>query len=172
MKKLFLLVCLLCLAGQGMAQTLINGIYYYLDSGNRTAKVTEVPWGKSKYSGSISIPENVINGGVTYSVTSIGNDAFYGCSGLTSITIPNSVTSIGAYAFYWCSGLTSITIPNSVTSIGDGAFSQCSRLTSIAIPNSVTSIGIRAFEYCKGLTSITIPNSVTSIGESAFAGCI
>ena len=96
MKKLFLLLCLLCLAGQGMAKTLINGIYYYLDSGNRTAKVTEVPWwGKSKYSGSISIPENVINGGVTYSVTSIENDAFYGCSGLTSITIPNSVTSIG-----------------------------------------------------------------------------
>jgi len=106
------------------------------------------------------------------SVTSIGNSAFYGCSGLTSITIPNSVTSIGEGAFSGCSGLTSITIPNSVTSIGEGAFSGCSGLTSITIPNSVTSIGYRAFMSCSGLTSITIPNSVTSIGEGAFYGCI
>ena len=105
------------------------------------------------------------------SVTSIGNDAFYNCTGLTSITIPNSVTSIGNNAFYNCTGLTSITIPNSVTSIGDGAFSSCSGLTNVSIPNSVTSIGNNAFYNCKGLTSVTIPNSVTSIGNSAFSGC-
>ena len=106
------------------------------------------------------------------SVTSIGRYAFYGCSGLTSITIPNSVTSIGERAFYGCSGLTSITIPNSVTSIGNNVFQGCSGLTSIIIPNSVTSIGDYAFDDCKGLTSITIPNSVTSIGERAFSNCI
>ena len=104
------------------------------------------------------------------SVTSIGDWAFYGCSGLTKITIPNSVTSIGNYAFQSCSNLTSVTIPNSVTSIGDWAFYGCSNLTSITIPNSVTSIGDRAFYGCSGLTKITIPNSVTSIGDDAFVG--
>ena len=104
-------------------------------------------------------------------VTSIGNDAFYNCTSLTSITIPNSVTSIGAYAFSNCSSLTNITIPNSVTSIENYAFRNCSSLTSITIPDSVTSIGTATFYGCKNLTSITIPDSVTSIGESAFAYC-
>ena len=105
------------------------------------------------------------------SVTSIGDYAFYGCSGLTSITIPNSVTSIGSSAFSYCRGLTTVTIPNSVTSIDENAFYGCSGLTSITIPNSVTSIGWSAFWNCSGLTSITIPNSVTSIGSSAFSDC-
>ena len=105
------------------------------------------------------------------SVTSIGNDAFLDCSGLTSVTIPNSVTSIGHEAFRYCSNLMSIEIPNSVTSIGYSAFSDCPGLTSVVIPNSVTSIGSSAFSNCKGLTSIEIPNSVTSIGSSAFSDC-
>ena len=105
------------------------------------------------------------------SVTSIGKDAFYGCTGLTSISIPNSVTSIGRSAFFGCAGLTSISIPNSVTSIGDDAFRGCTGLTSITIPNSVTSIGYYTFDGCTGLTSISIPNSVTSIGSSTFQGC-
>ena len=105
------------------------------------------------------------------SVTTIGSYAFYGCSGLTSITIPNSVTYIGSWAFGGCSGLTSITIPNSVTSISNYAFYGCSGLTSITIPNSVTTIGSNAFRECSGLTSVTIPNSVTSIGYQAFLGC-
>ena len=105
------------------------------------------------------------------SVTSIGEYAFEGCSGLTSVTIPNSVTSIGDCAFWDCSGLTSVTIPNSVTSIGDRAFCGCSGLTSVTIPNSVTSIEYYAFYGCSGLTSVTIPNSVTSIGMNAFRDC-
>ena len=105
------------------------------------------------------------------SVTSIGGEAFYGCSGLTSLTIPSSVTSIGDYAFFGCSSLTSLTIPSSVTSIGNNAFYGCSSLTSLTIPSSVTSIGYAAFSDCSSLTSLTIPSSVTSIGEAAFYGC-
>ncbi len=105
------------------------------------------------------------------SVTSIGSYAFSGCTGLTSIEIPDSVTSIGDYAFSDCTGLTSIEIPDSVTSIGDRAFSYCTGLTSVEIPGSVTSIGNSAFSYCTGLTSVEIPDSVTSIGEDALSWC-
>ena len=105
------------------------------------------------------------------SVTSIGEGAFLGCSGLTSVTIPNSVTSIGESAFSGCRGLTSVDIPNSVTTIGASAFSGCSGLTSVDIPNSVESIGNYAFRDCSGLTSVTIPNSVTSIGGYVFSYC-
>ena len=97
--------------------------------------------------------------------------AFYGCSSLTSIEIPNSVTSIGNSAFYGCSSLTSVVIPDSVTSIGNSAFRGCSSLTSIVIPDSLTSIGGGAFEDCSSLTSIVIPDSVTSIGDYAFYRC-
>ena len=105
------------------------------------------------------------------SITSIGSYAFESCSGLTSITIPNSVTSIRFRTFYNCSGLTSITIPNSVTSIEDGAFSGCSGLTSVTIPNGVTRIGEYAFNNCSGLTSVTIGSGVRNIYYYAFANC-
>ena len=105
------------------------------------------------------------------SVTSIGDDVFNYCTSLTSVTIPDSVTSIGEQAFYYCRFLTSVTIPDSVTSIGDDAFGGCSSLTSVTIPDSVTSIGGGAFCGCTSLTSVTIPDSVTSIGEKAFYYC-
>ncbi len=104
-------------------------------------------------------------------VAEIGRWAFKGCTGLTSITIPDSVTKIGDYAFFGCKGLTSITLPDSVTEIGDWAFSDCKGLKSITIPDSVTEIGEEAFKDCTGLTSITIPDCVTEIGGWAFKGC-
>ena len=143
----------------------VDGIYYKFYG--TTVTVTT---GKN-YSGNIVIPESITYKGSKYSVTSIGDFAFSGRSGLTSVTIPNSVTSIGQCAFSNCSGLTSVTIPNSVTSIGSEAFWCCSSLTSITIPNSVTSIGDYAFYECSGLTSVTISNSVTSIGKEAFYKC-
>ena len=105
------------------------------------------------------------------SVTNIGQGAFFGCTRLTNITIPDSVTSIGDNTFDGCIGLVSVTIGNGVTSIGNSAFNGCTGLTSIEIPNSVTSIGRYAFEGCTGLTSVTVGNGVISIGDGAFQGC-
>ena len=122
-----------------------------------------MPW----YSYRLSINTVVISDGVT----TIGQYAFYSCTGLKTMTIPNSVTSISASAFEGCSGLTSITIPNSVSSIGKSAFSGCTWLTTVTISDGVRSIGASAFYGCKFLTTATIPNSVTSIGASAFGGC-
>ncbi len=145
----------------------VDGIYYNLSDGK--ACVTS---GDNWYTGAVVIPEKITFNGTTYSVTSIGEQAFAWCyEDLTSVTIPNSVTSIGDMAFAECIGLTSIMIPNSVTSIGYYAFSGCYGLTSVEIPNSVTSIGERAFERCSGLTTIEIPNSIEYIGNDVFNSC-
>ena len=129
-------------------------------------------------------------------VTSIGEGALYGCSGLKSVTIPDSVTSIGGYAFSGCNGIkdvtvsqcvctdrmssvfssayqaiTNVVISDSVTSIGDQAFKDCSRLTNVTVPESVTSIGDEAFYNCSSLTHLTIPENVTSYGANCFEGC-
>lgn len=149
----------------------VDGIFYnILDETAKTVEVTNYFY-SGTYSGDISIPNSVTYSGTSYSVTSIGYQAFYLCPELTSVTIPNTVTSIGDYAFKGCTGLTSVTIPNSVTSIGYSAFNGCTGLTAVTIGNSVTEIEHIAFYGCTGLTSITIPNSVTSIGYSAFEGC-
>ncbi len=108
---------------------------------------------------------------ISESVTSIGSNAFSGCSSLGSIEIPESVTRIGNYVFNGCSSLESIEIPEKVTSIGFNVFSGCSSLRSIEIPNSVTNIEDYAFSSCSGLSSIEIPEKVTSIGFNVFSGC-
>ena len=176
LKRLFTALLLLCATAATAHDFEVDGIFYnVLSTTDRTVSVTYKGNSYSEYSneyrGAVIIPASVTYGGSTYSVTGIGSVAFDGCSGLTSIVIPNSVTSIGNSVFYNCSGLTSVEIPNSVTSIGYSAFYGCTRLTSIEIPNSVTSIGNSVFYNCSGLTSIVIPGSVTSIGDDAFYGC-
>jgi hypothetical protein len=117
--------------------------------------------------GAVVIPDS-ING---YSVTSIGDYAFFSWWGPTSVTIPDSVTNIGAAAFAYCETLTSVTIPDGVISIGVGAFRNCSGLASVTIPNSVSSIDGDVFWNCSGLTSVAIPNSVSNIVSGTFYGC-
>ena len=133
----------------------IDGIYYNFS--DTEATVTYQNWGpqpglgwcaNSDYTGSVNIPEAVSYKGMSYPVTSIGKQAFRGCSGLTSVSIPNSVKSIGVSAFEKCTGLSNANIPNDITSIENGTFYDCSNLKSIVIPNSVTTIGYKAFNKC------------------------
>ena len=154
-----MILCTILCANILAAQTFRSGGLKYEVIDNNSVKVAGQ--NNSDISGSVVIPSTVTYNGTTYSVTSIGSGAFFYCSGLTSVTIPNSVTSIGGSAFSYCSGLTSVTIPNSVTSIGGSAFLSCSGLTSVTIPNSVTSIGVRAFYDCSSLTSINVASGNT-----------
>ena len=158
----------------------VDGIYYNVTSiEDLEVEVTSYcshyqlddEYDEHKYSGDIAIPETVTYKNRELSVTSIGEEAFYDCYGLTSVDIPDGVTSIGESAFEGCSGLTSVDIGDGVTSIGDYAFYYCSGLTSVDIPDGVTSIGAYAFSYCRGLTSVDIPDGATSIGSSAFLDC-
>lgn len=177
--KIFtLFFALVACVGNMFAEIKIGDLYYNLDDGNKTAEVAP-----SSYPGDIVIPASVEYNSVTYSVTSIGDGAFFECTGLTSVEIPNSVTSIGAAAFLYCTGLTSIDVAtdNPNYSSSGGVLFNKGKTTLVAypggkqgaytIPNSVTSIEEGAFYGCTGLTSITIPNSVTSIGDGAFRGC-
>jgi hypothetical protein len=141
-------------------------IFYNIISAT-TVEVTYNKGDGSEYSGNIVIPNTPVKDGITYNVTSIGNYAFWHCSGLTGVMLPNSVMFIGYYAFSYCSGLTgTLTIPNSVNTIGYWAFEGCIGLTSITIPNSVTNIGNAAFVDCSGLTSISVDVNNTTYSSN------
>ena len=179
LKFLFTALLLMCCVGTAKAEEVtIDGIKY--DVITKAKQATVIKNG-GNYSGNIVIPSEITYNNVTCSVTSIGSGAFSGCSGLTSITIPNSVTSIESLTFFWCYYLTSIVVDPGNTKYDSrdncNAIIETESNTLIAgckntiIPNSVTSIGDRAFSGCYNLESITIPNGVTSIGSSAFFEC-
>ncbi len=177
--KILTLFCCLFVATTMFAYDVeVDGLYYNLKSADNTATVTYkseitsyVPYNNNWNIQIADIPSSITVSGKTYSVTCIGDYAFYGCKELTSVTIPNSVTDIKSAAFMNCSNLVSVNIPNGVPSIKGYTFSGCNNLVSIDIPNSVTSIENSAFSNCDGLSSVTIPNSVTSIGNWAFNQC-
>lgn len=170
-KKAFLLFGLCIICAKGLAHDFeADGIKYNIENSG-TKEVSVVGLSSSNNSSEISIPASVEYSDAIYSVTSIGRNAFYKCTKLASITIPNSVTSIKEYAFPYCSGLTSITIPNGVISIGEYAFFSCGNLTSVTIPNGLATIGECAFELCTSLESITLPRTLTAIGDAAFWEC-
>ena len=194
------LAMLLCAISASAEEFSADGIYYNItDSEKLTVAVTyrgsSSNSHRNEYTGSVVIPETVTYNNQTYSVTSIGKDAFRSCSSLASVTIGNGVTSIGDDAFYntaWYNNQpdgivyvgnfacgykgtmpynASIVIADGTLAIADYAFSNYSTLKSVSFPNSVTSIGYSAFSGCSSLTSVTIPDGVTSIGTSAFHGC-
>ena len=145
-----------------------DGVYYLIGDGNKVS----VTSGVEEYFGKIVIPNQVHYEGTTYSVTSIGKNAFHRDSAITSVTIPNSVISIGESAFGACTALSSVTIPNSVTEIGDAAFYGCTSLESINLPENINKLGENLFWGCTKLTDVTIPQSVTIIGQEAFLECL
>lgn len=155
-----------CFADTG--NTEINQITYQYDTETGEATVNDAD---ESISGNAVIPGTIEVGGQKYKVTSVGDYAFFYCSRLTEITIPEGVTSIGDHAFAYCSSLKEITIPEGVTSIGNNAFISCDSLIEITIPGSVASIGDYAFAYCSNLKEITIPEDVISIGNGAFFNC-
>ena len=187
-KKGVLALLLALFLGMGTAyaydfSVVVSGKTFYFNLIDATHHYVEVTYpgtysnpygGFTKPTGNISIPDGFYSGSTLYTVTKIGDRAFYGCSGLTgSLTIPSTVNSIGVDAFYNCSGFSgSLSVPNSVTTIGSWAFSNCGFTGSLTIGNGVTEIGAYAFYQCVSFTgSLTLGSSVTSIGQYAFQNC-
>lgn len=142
----------------------INNICYNLFG--MEATVTNDPSYRIHYSGDIVIPEKITHNGITFVVTSIGEKAFFSCSSLTSVVIPNSVTSIGKRAFRDCKDLTSVVIPNSVLTIEEGAFASCWKLATISVSDNVEYIGYEAFDYTPWFNNL--PNGMIYLGKVAY----
>lgn len=214
MKKFLVIsIFLTCLWINSSANPIeVNGVWYTVDVYNKYASVTK--YKDTPYSGDIVISSSVEYEGTVYDVTYINDAAFSRCDKLRSVYIPSSITIIGPNSFYECTGLTSVhiedleswcnitfgtfenqevrsnplfyahhlylnneeiqnlVIPQGVEFIKANLFNGCISIKNVTIPEGVTSIGESSFEGCTNLTSVKIPNSVNSIYKSAFRGCI
>ena len=155
-----------------------TGTFTFAEAGGNTAVITGYV-GKAE-AHAVVIPAQVTvasldgttnNEDNIRNIVGIDDKAFYYCTAMTSVTIPDSVLTIGSWAFAGCTGLTEITLPDKVVSIGEGAFHGCDQLTSINLSASLTKIDNFAFYGCKGLTSIELPETLVEIGSAAFFGC-
>lgn len=166
-----------------------GNLRYTVNADGKSVTVSGTPENPTQ----LNIESSILYNGTNYTVTEIGDQAFWGCNTLTEVTLPNTVDEIGYQAFCKCSNLTNVTIPEGVKKIGQGAFYGCSQLTSITIPSTITNmdtafsgnsalshvtltngiskISSNAFERCTGLTEVEIPASVDQICPFAFNGC-
>jgi hypothetical protein len=150
-----------------MSQVTINSVVYTLNAENNTASVTGRNSPPSNWD--LVIPSTITVSSVEYTVTSIGDSAFYDVSVLKSVIIPNSVKTIGFISFLLCINLTTINLGNGVETILPGAFAICIGLTgTLTIPNSVKTIDAYAFADCSKLTSLNLGSGVQTLGESCF----
>lgn len=139
-----------------------NPNYAVVDGTLYNKEKTEIICVPKTVSGTFEIPEGV---------ETIGDSAFYGCKGLTNISLPVGVSEIESNAFYNCTGLNDVTIPETVINIGTSAFQGCKNLSSIIFSVGLNEIGEKAFYNCNLLEHVVIPSTVTFIGASAFNGC-
>ncbi len=155
-----------------------TGYFTFAEAGGNTAVITGYVGKAEAHAVEVpaqvtvaSLDENANNEDNVRKIIGIADRAFYYCTAMTSVTIPDTIQTIGAWAFAGCTGLTEIVLPNSVVTIGEGAFHGCDELTSITLSNTLTKIDNFAFYGCKGLTSIELPESLVEIGSAAFFGC-
>lgn len=166
---------LVCHSAQAQ-KVMVDNIYYNLDVGNKTASVTfageNFPQNAESafYSGEVTIPATFVYQNETYTVTSIGERAFYYCTGLTAINLPNSITRIENVAFQYA-GITEITLPDNISQVGNWTFGNCANLTTIRLPAELTSIGERMICFCPQITELTIPAKVTGIAGYGVSDC-
>ena len=178
MKKFLSLLCAAVIGFSNLTHAYdfeVDGICYnILSETDRTVEVTNSGSSQNKYEGDIVIPSSVIsNETTTYTVTTIGENAFNGCKSLVSVTFPESLTAIGGYAFFECDALVNVTFNEFLKIIGEEAFWGCGSLKSISFPKSLTNIGEEAFCECTCLTSIIFQenSSLETIGKAAFMDC-
>lgn len=157
-KGLICVMLLLCCMTAKAFDFQQNGFYYNILRDGISVEVTFADEMAGSYTGNIVIPEKVTHNGTTYKVTQIGDAAFFKCSGVSSVTIPNSVKHIGVSAFFACTGLKSLSLPDGIEHLGQHAFASCSNLESIMMPRRIKYIWKEIFKGCSNLSVVTIPS--------------
>ena len=159
----------LCSTLCGWAKTEVAGVYYEVTAETSTARV--VTGGYAYYKGDVTIPGEVSIEGKTYAVTAIDNYAFYGCSDMTSIVLPNGLTSVGEGAFQGCAGLRAVALPGTVAKVGRYAFQACTGLAKMDLPDGLATLEDAVFRECTGLASVSVPKSLAKLGDNIFYAC-
>lgn len=171
------LSCLLLVAATFAASAYdykVGNLCYNMNGDGTVSVSPERPNSRPAYaslSGEVIIPKEVVIENKSYTVTGINANAFFGCSGITSVVVGDAVTQIESYAFKQCSGLTSVTFGRSVASIGVGCFSDCSSLTTFDVPSLVSQLQGEMFYNCKALNTLNLPSALTVIGDGVFSYC-